>query len=305
MENINTISILKGLLQHWKKLIVVAVIAALVGTTVSFLITPLYKSISVVYPVNLMPNSEESNTEQLLQWFNSENVKQSVAKQFNLYKHYKIDTLDPKHKTWFNLKYKELISFSPTLYESIEITVKDKEPEMAQKINQGLIEATNALIMTNKKEILKEYIKNGEAELAITARQIDSLKNMINSIKKEYNIIDPHYHAKYISKEITAKGTSLSESNTKTAEGIKNYQAELNRLDEVIKGQLAYYVTLRSDIQKYHIDYAHKISFTNIVSTPTLPDTKCYPIRSLIVALFVLSSVLIASLILIFQNTKK
>lgn len=305
MENINTLAILKKLLQHWKKLVVVAVVAALVGTAVSFLITPLYKSISVVYPVNLMPNSEESNTEQLLQWFNSENVKQSVAKQFNLYKHYKIDTLDPKHNTWFNLKYKELISFSPTLYESIEITVKDKEPEMAQKINQGLIEATNTQIMSVRKERLKEYIKNAEAELQITTRQIDSLKNMITSIKKEFNIIDPLYHAKYIAKEVTSKGTGLSESNSKTAEGIKNYQAELNRLDEVIKGQLDYYVTLRTDLQKYHLDHSNSISYTNVVSTPSLPDTKCYPIRSLIVVLFVLSSVLIASLILILQNTKK
>jgi capsular polysaccharide biosynthesis protein len=56
-------------LQQWKKLALIAFVAALVGYGVTFFIKPLYKSYSVVYPVNLSPSSEESETEQLLQWF--------------------------------------------------------------------------------------------------------------------------------------------------------------------------------------------------------------------------------------------
>jgi hypothetical protein len=29
------------------------------------------------------------------------------ADKFDLYKHYDIDTLDARHQTWFNLKFKE------------------------------------------------------------------------------------------------------------------------------------------------------------------------------------------------------
>ncbi|MBL7934680.1 MAG: hypothetical protein JNM51_02595, partial [Bacteroidia bacterium] len=49
----------------------------------------------------------------------------------------------------------------------------------------------------------------------------------------------------------------------------------------------------------------HKISYTNVVSKPTLPDSKCYPIRSLIVAIIALSSLVIASIVIIFLNSKK
>jgi regulatory protein YycH of two-component signal transduction system YycFG len=41
------------------------------------------------------------------------------------------------------------------LYESIEISVKDQDPYMAKKITQGIIDATNELIMSVKKERLK------------------------------------------------------------------------------------------------------------------------------------------------------
>lgn len=158
--------------------------------------------------------------------------------------------------------------------------------------------------MSVKKERLHEYIINNEMELRVSAEKIDSLKNMINTIRKEYNIIDFQYQSKYIAKELV-KSPNLSEYNAKTAEGLKIHRTELERLRDVIASQIATYNTIRTDIDKYHLDYANKISFTNVVSKPTLPDSKCYPIRSLIVAIITLSSLLIACIVIIFLNIKK
>jgi capsule polysaccharide export protein KpsE/RkpR len=306
MENFKTEDILKSLIPHWKKLVVVTIISVCVGFFISspMVIKPLYKSYAVVYPVNLSPSSEESTTEQLLQWFNSEEVKKAVCKKFDLFNHYDLDTLDPKHQTWFNLKYKELISINSTLYESVEITVKDQSPEMSKKIVQGIIDETNHLILEVKKERLKEYITNNQNELKVSSQKVDSLEKMINSIRKEYNIVDFQYQSKYISKEL-AKSPNLSESNAKTAEGLKLKRTELERLRDVIGSQIATYNSFNENIDKYHLDYDNHISFTNVVSKPTLPDSKCYPIRSLIVAIITLSSLLIACLVIIFLNIKK
>ena len=305
MENFKTDDILKGLLPHWKRLTVVAVVAIVVGIFVSspMVIKPLYKSISVVYPVNLSPSSEESTTEQLLQWFNSEEVKKAVCDKFDLYKHYDIDTLDARHQTYFNLKYKELVSINATLYESIEISVKDQDPYMAKKINQGIIDAANELITSVKKERLHEYISNNEKALKISMNKVDSLKFMINSIRREYNIVDFQYQSKYISKEL-AKSSNLSESNAKTAEGLKIQRTELERLRDVISSQIGSYNSFRSNIDGYHLEYDNKVSYTNVVSKPTLPDSKCYPIRSLVVAIITLSSLLIACIVLVYLNIK-
>jgi len=305
MENFKTQDILKTLFPYWKKLVIISIISVIVGVFISseMVIKPLYKSYAIVYPINLAPSSEESNTEQLLQWFNSEEVKQAVAKKFNLFTHYKIDTLDVKHQTYFNLKYKELISINATLYESIEISVKDQSPEMSKKIVQGLIDATNDLIMSAKKEVLKEYIYNYQNELKLSETSIDSIKTLVNDIKKEFNIIDEKSQAKYISKEL-ASASKLSESNFKTAEGIKTKGADLDKMNKMITGQVKTYNFLRNQVALYHIDYANKISFTNVVSKPTLPDSKCYPIRSLIIAIITISTLLIACFAIIFLNSK-
>lgn len=306
MENFKTQDILKVLLPHWKKLVIVACLAIGVGFLISspMVIKPLYKSYAVVYPVNLSPSSEESTTEQLLQWFNSEEVKKAVAEKFNLYEHYDIDTLGKKHETYFNLRYKELVSINSTLYESIEISVKDQSPEMSKKIVQGIIDATNELIMTVKKERLHEYITNNENELKRATGKVDSLKYMIDNIRKEFNIIDVQYQSKYLSKELI-KSPTLSEHNSKTAEGLKTKKTELDRLGNVIGSEIGTFNYFRNQIDGYYLDYSNKVSFTNVVSKPTLPDSKCYPIRSLIVAIITLSSLLIACMVIIFLNIKK
>ncbi|MES2515329.1 MAG: hypothetical protein V4580_14345 [Bacteroidota bacterium] len=306
MENFKTEDILKGLLPHWKKLAIVAVIAIIVGIFISspMVMKPLYKSYAVAYPVNLSPSSEESTTEQLLQWFNSEEVKQAVCTKFDLYKHYDVDTLDARHQTWFNLKYKERVSINATLYESIEISVKDQDPKMAKQIVQGIIDETNALIMAVKKERLNEYMMNNQNELKLSSQTIDSLKYMVNTIRKEYNIIDFQYQSKYIAKELS-KNPNLSEANSKLADGLKLQRTELERLHDVIAGEIISYNELRASINKYHLDFSNKISFTNVVSKPTLPDSKVYPIRSLIVAIITLSSLLIACIVIVFLNIRK
>lgn len=306
MENFKTENILKLILPQWKKLAIVAVLSVIVGFFVSspMVMKPLYKSYAVVYPVNLSPSSEESNTEQLLQWFNSEEVKKAVAKRFDLFKHYDIDTLGEKHETYFNLKYKELVSINATLYESIEISVKDQSKEMARNIVQGIIEETNKLILSVKKERLGEYIYNNEQALKIAAANIDSLKYMINSIRKEYNIIDFQYQSKYLAKEL-AKSPNLSEFNAKTADGLKIQRTELERLRDVISNQIVTYNFYRTQLANYHLDHDNKVSFTNVVSKPTLPDSKCFPIRSLVVAIITLSSLLIACIVIVFLNIKK
>jgi uncharacterized protein involved in exopolysaccharide biosynthesis len=304
MEKFKTEDIINILLQQWKKLALIAVASALVGYGVTFFIKPLYKSYAVVYPVNMSPSSEESSTEQLLQWFNSEEVKSSVAAKFDLYNHYDINPNGEKHDTYFNLRYKELVSINSTLYESIEISVKDTDPKLAKEIVNGIIEATNELIMSVRKERLKEYIENNEKEMAISGRKIDSLKFMINSIRKEYNIIDFQYQSKYISKEL-AKSPNLSEYNSKTAEGLQVQRTELERLRDVINAQINTYNGFRNEIDKHHLDYANKISFTNVVSKATLPDSKCYPIRSLMAIIVSLSTLLVACIVILFLNTNK
>jgi len=69
MENLNSLNIVKTILKNSKIIFLIMLAAAVVSYGASFLIKEKFKSSSVVYPVNLFQNSEESATEQLLQYF--------------------------------------------------------------------------------------------------------------------------------------------------------------------------------------------------------------------------------------------
>lgn len=307
MEQFNTKDIFNVLIPQWKKLAIVAVVAILVSFLVSspLIMKPLYKSYAVVYPVNLSPSSEESNTEQLLQWFNSEEIKKALNKKFNLYEHYRIDTTDSKHETYYNLKYKELVSINATLYESIEISVKDESQEMAQKLVQGIIDEANHLIASVKKERLQEYIDNSQKEYIKEIKTVDSIQKIINNLRVENNIIDFGQQAKALTKKIY-KGQALNDDEKKTVEALKTKETVINKEATTLASQLGTYNYFRNEVNKYTFEYNSKISFTNVVSKPTYPDSKCYPIRSLVVAIITISSLLVACIyLLITANLKK
>lgn len=301
MENFNTKEIIAIVLKNKKAILIVTILAAIASAVVSYLIKPKYKSMAVVYPVNLSPSSEESNTEQLLQFFYSEEVKNRVALKNGLYVHYEVDTAAAGAKSLFDLYFKSNVSISPTLYESIEIIVKDESPKMAQSIAQSMIDETNKFIMETKRERLMEYLKNSFSAINRQSKDIDSINYQINELRKKYDIIDVAAQAKYLSKKMYSD-KPLSESNKITYEGLKSKNVELNKLWSVYSGQavtLNYFIDQKD---KYLFDLNSEISFTNVVSKPTLPDKKFSPVRWLIVSISTLSVFALACLFFILSN---
>jgi uncharacterized protein involved in exopolysaccharide biosynthesis len=301
VENFNTKEIIAIVLKNKKAIILVTLLAAIASTVVSYMLKPKFKSYAVVFPVNLSPSSEESNTEQLLQFFYSEEVKNKVAEKFDLYKHYEVDTALNGAKSLFDLYFKGNVSISPTLYESIEITVKDESPKMAQDIAQAMIDETNKLILNLKRERLTEYIVNSNKAINYEMRTLDSVNTKINNLRGEYNIIDVGAQAKYLSKKMMS-GSQLTESEKTLFDGIKTKNTELEKMWNAANGQQGTMNYFRDQKDKYLFDYNSEISFTNVVSKPTLPDKKFFPVRWLIVSISTLSVFALAALFFILSN---
>lgn len=299
MENFKTQDILAILGRNKKALIIITAIAAVVSTAASYMLRPKFKSYAVVYPVNLSPSSEESNTEQLLQHFNSEEVKNSVAQKFNLYEHYRIDTTAKGRESLFDYYYKENISISPTLYESINIEVKDEDPKMARDIAKALIDETNKLIMGLKRERLMEYYNNMELAIKDQNIKLDSLQKLMRGIQEKYNILDVKSQAKYLTKNMN----KLGDQDKLTIEGIKSNRGLLQTYDFQLEGQNATLNYFRDQRDKYLTDFNSKLSFTNVVSKPTLPDKKCFPVRWLIVSISTGAAFALACLFFILSNS--
>ena len=75
------------ILFKWKwHLAVILVLTLIVSGIISssLVITPLYKSYTVVYPSNISPYSDENETEQMVQILQSRDIRDSVVRKFDL-----------------------------------------------------------------------------------------------------------------------------------------------------------------------------------------------------------------------------
>jgi len=305
MEKFDSLNIIKTIFKNKKVFVLVVISAAVLSYGASFLIKEKFKSNSVVYPVNLFRNSEESPSEQLLQYFLSEDVKLKIAKDFNLFSRYGVDTLSTKGgKALFDFMYMENVLISPTIYESIDITIKDEDPAFAQKLNAALVLNTNQLIKESKRKIVNQYLENTKKVIDIQSKELDSLSTSILKIKTEYNILDEKDQAKYLSKQLST-GSSLNESAQLTVKGIKEKGTELKVLDGRVKSTLKSYTQIKIKNDAYLLDVSGDMDFYIYVSKPNLQDKKCTPIRWVIVMISSLSAFLMTLVFFLYKNRSK
>ncbi len=305
MDNFDSLTVLRVIYKNIKTILVLAVVAGGLAFGGSFLLRDKFKSLAVVYPVNMYQNSEESNSEQLLQYFLSEDVKHHLAKEFNLYDRYGVDTFSMKGgKALFNFAFQSNFKASPTLYESIELNVTDIDPVLAQKFNIYWIKFTNELIRTNKQTTMRQYVVNARKILSDDSREMDSLNEKIKAIKKEYDIVDEDLQAKYISKEM-AKGKLLNENTVKQAKGLKEKGSDISLLKGKIKSTLKATVQMKELNYKYLLDSQGDVNFVLYVSNPTKPDKKYFPQRGLIFLLASLSTMLFTIIVILIKNRIK
>jgi LPS O-antigen subunit length determinant protein (WzzB/FepE family) len=306
MDNFDSFNVLKVIFKNFKALIIVVVVAALLSFGASFLLKEKYKSLSVVYPINMYETSEESTTEQLLQYFSSDDVMNQLAKDFDLYQKYGIDTVKEKGgKALFNFMYQENFKVSPTMNQALEITVTDADPAMAQKLNARMIEITNLIIRENKQKTMREYVVNARRIMDADSKELDSLGNKIKEFRKEYNIVDEKSQGKALGKELVAKGGNLGENLNKQAMGLKEKGPEIDIIKGKIKTTLKSMVTMKEQTYKYLLDSQGEINFVLHVSNPSLPDKRCYPVRWIIVTLASLSAALLTMIVILLRGRIK
>ncbi len=286
MNNFNTQFILKLISKNYILLIIVFLAAATISFFASFLLKEKFKSVSIVYPVNVFQNSEESSTEQLMQYLLSDVVKQKLTKDFKLFEHYNIDTTKIKGgKALFDFMYAENFKISPTLYESIEITVKDEDPLFTQQLNLALINNTNKFIKESKVKILRQYFSNSQFVLKVQNREIDSLNTEIKKYKGENNIQD-----------------SPEEKLDESIKYKKEKNSDIKILNGKIKATLKSYEKTKIRNDTYMLDVNSNNDYITIVSQPNLPDKRCYPVRWVIMLTSSISALFFVLILLLIKN---
>jgi LPS O-antigen subunit length determinant protein (WzzB/FepE family) len=279
----------------WNKkwhLIILGIAGMLLGVIISspFIIKPEYQSKAVVFPTNLAPYSEESFTEQMLQWLHSDIIKTNVINNLDLIEHYSIDTNEKYYISTVNFLFTKNVSMSRTEYESVEIIASDKNPEMAYNLVINVLDEYNKLIKDAHIEKSQEIITLRKSMLDRQVKIVDSISSQL----KEY-FNKGLYNLDAQSKEVTRGYLRTIEGATK---GNLNFE-EIENVRKAIKKDGVAFINVNTSlydalsylrVKKMEYDdalsaYLRDKNFTyyTYVSKPVVPDKKSKPIRWLIV----------------------
>ena len=201
MENLNLNKERNNLIQFiWaqrKSLLIITGIVFFISTIVSLLITPLFLSTAIVFPAAssnvsfsdqrnvkaaAMDFGEEEQAEQLVQILQSSRIRDKVVAKFNLLAHYEIDPNDENKYYKLNNEYTSHFDFTRTRYGSIQIDVLDKDPELAAKMANSIVD----LIDTVKNDMIRERTKPAfeinKRKMGQMLHDRDSVLNLLDSL---------------------------------------------------------------------------------------------------------------------------
>jgi len=273
--------------------LVVILVIAFIGSIVfsgPWIITPKYKSWAVVYPANISPYSEESETEQMFQVLKASYVRDQVIEKFNLGKHYDISKDGKHYKTYLFLEYNENVSISKTPGEAIRIEVLDEDPEIAKQMVEAILFAYNQKIKMLHNDKFREVVEMWGRAIDRKKQTIDSLEMQLNKLAVEDGLLNYESQSTELIKGIlgTVEGGS-TRINKKEVEALTASIKEKGGLLLTTLNNIEYEGVILGELTKeYDIAYSNldrQYSHTNEIESPYVSDKKASPVRWLIVVL--------------------
>lgn len=304
-----------------KPLIYVTAAAFVVSLIISFLITPLYKSSVVVFPApsasisqtyiatntNIKKESvfgEVKEVEQILQVLHSEDLRNKVIQEYNLWKHYNIDsskTKSPLDK--MSKKFKDRISFKRTPYMAVEIEVFDENPDSAAHMANYISGLIDTIMNNMEKARAKDAFRIVKEEYNAKVKQLKNFEDSMSKIMRK-GILDFESQSEVMN---DAYAQALASGNARGAAAIKQkldtmakYGSEYISLRDFLLYEKERLSMLNMRYKEAEVDANQSLTHFYVVEKAKPADKKAKPQRLIIILISTLSTFAFAFVILIF-----
>ncbi len=323
--NLNATNLVKMVWEKRLIIVYIAIFAFAVSLIVSFLITPMYKSVAILYPpVENQSSKEVINTtfqrgltvfgdrneaEQLLQILSSQTLRDIVIKKQNLIKHWE---LNPEGKYVRSEAYGIFISdiaFRPTKYNSVEITVYDKDPEKAAEVANEIVHVSDSLMRSIKADMALKALAVLEEQYKLANEDVNSIGDSLDLVMRAGAI-----HLEAQTKEIyRALARAIENNNVSAEKRLRVLYDDLARLGLPLTNLTNNYYMglnnlkdLRNFMRVLKIEAKQGIPSQFVVDKAIPSDKKAYPKKALIVIMSTLSAIFFSIFaIIVFDFFKK
>lgn len=289
--NTNILKLLFKWKFHLGAIVLLGVILATIFSSPWF-ITPKYKSYALVYPSNIQPYSDESESEQMLQFMQSNDIRDKMIRMYDLPSRYDIDTNYKYYKSTIDYLYSKNVMVSKTPFESIKIEVMDADPQVACDMVNSIIDLYNQKILKIQRQKYKQVLDIETANLNRKQQEIDSVEAILHNIHIEYGIIDYPNQSREVARGFlrTVDGDNAAQNiNTrevlKLKENIEQHGAVYTYYNDRYFDLIEEYSRVKMGYDHAVANYKKDITFADILSTPYPADKKAYPVRWVIVVL--------------------
>lgn len=300
-----------SLLHKHRKLFVVVFILAVACSAIfsgPTFVTPKFKSESVVYPVNLQTYSIESKTEQLLQLFGSNSIRDSLIKQFDLAEHYDVDTDSPGWKFLLYNEFNDRVEIDKTRYESVQLEVVDEDPVRAKEMVDAMIHQLDVLARRLQREKSKELLRIAKNSMQFEKLKMDSIELRLSTIRKGSGLLEYDVQTEELTKGYV-RALSSANASSKDKEELKGMLDKLGTEGGEFRalthlGNLSrnHYNNLVLNYDNLMNDMTKELTYTNVIVHPEVADKKIFPVRWLIVLIVTASAMLFTFIVMAMKE---
>lgn len=290
------------LAQRWRFFTAVAIGAAVLGALLSspMFMTPRFRSTAIVYPANLNSYSAETRTDQLLQLLESNAIRDSVLRKFDLMRHWKMDTLRPTGRTMLYLEYRDRVDISKTRYESVQIEVVDEDPATAKGMVDEMLHQVNLLARRLQREKSAEVLAIADRNIRRARTKMDSAEARLKQIRESQGLLVYESQTQELTRGYVRMLTRGGATQAQKDE-VRNMMRSLAETGGEFRGLTDLADMYRQNYNQAQLDYEHaqidmskELTYVNVIVSPEVSDKKVWPVRWLVVLVTVFASTLLA-----------
>lgn len=302
----NIIELLIKWKYHLLAIVSIAIVLAVIFSS-SIFITPLFKSFAIVYPSNVSPYSDESETEQMMQIIQSKDIRDSIIKKFDLAGHYGIDPNYQFYMSTLLMEYGKKVKIAKTPYEAITIEVWDKEPKIACDMVNEIMFQYNFMVRGLHKEKFGEVVNNYRTIMNLKRIELDSLALLAKDLGVKYGLMDFPNQTREVMRAYLSPGSSSSKSKEvqRLKKNMEEKGGEREVVSNLITGSTNNYSILKLEFDRAVLNQNRNFTYVNVLNKPFPADKKSYPVRWIIVVIAAIGTLIIAIIVIGFIERRR
>ena len=264
----------------------------------SIFITSLFKSFAIVYPSNISPYSDESETEQMIQILQSKDIRDSIVQKFDLPKHYGID---PGYKYFLSTllwEYGQKVKINKTPYSAVGIEVWDKDPAIACNMVNEILNQYNLKVRYMHKEKFQEVVQNYREITDYKKKELDSLQMQAQELGVKFGLLDYQSQTREVMRAILSGGSSNRSEAQKLRKNLEEKGGHREMISNLLLSEANQYGALKLEYDRAILNYNRNYTYLNVLNKPFPADKKSYPIRWIFVVVSALSALFLAIIVI-------